>query len=166
MKRSLLRFALAAILPLAIAASAFPEAGNCTQKDASTRPDCPQAIAFFHRMQTELRNGNRQALAQLVHYPLRTAIGKKRASIGSPKQLLAHFNEIFDEGVRCEVLDATDQDVWGNWQGFTVGDGAIWFDGIIPKGTVPDTTAPDYRTKYPFRIIAVNNDSYYPCARR
>ena len=62
------------------------------------------------------------------------------------------------------MLGATEEDVWGKYSGFTINHGAIWFDGIIPHGEHPDPSAPDYWTKYPFKVIAINNNAYYPCA--
>jgi hypothetical protein len=101
----------------------------------------------------------------LVTYPVLTSINHKRLRIRNQQQLLAHFDDIFDGGVRCSILNATEKDVWGNWQGFTVGGGAVWFDGIIPRGERRDTNAPDYWTKYPFEIKTINNDAQYPCRR-
>jgi hypothetical protein len=101
----------------------------------------------------------------LVTYPVLTSINHKRLRIRNQQQLLAHFDDIFDGGVRCSILNATEKDVWGNWQGFTVGGGAVWFDGIIPRGERRDTNAPDYWTKYPFKIKTINNDAQYPCRR-
>ena len=34
--------------------------------------------------------------------------------------------------VRAAILKATADDVWGNYRGFMIGDGVIWFDGIVP----------------------------------
>jgi hypothetical protein len=154
---------LIAALPLVVALTALGQSGNCTRKDVSMRPDCPGAIAFFDRVHMALEHDDRQALASLINYPLRTSIDHKQTMVRNRQQFLAHFEEIFDKGVRCEVLSARENDVWGNWQGFMVGGGAIWFDGIIPRGKHPDPDAPDYWTKYPFKIKTINNDAYYPC---
>jgi hypothetical protein len=148
---------------IAIPAAALGQGGNCTQKDSSSRPDCPGAIAFFRNFQTALRANDSNAIAGMVAYPLLTTAHHKSVRIRNQQQLLAHFDEVFDSGVRCVVLGATEKDVWGNWQGFTIDGGAVWFDGIIPANEKPDTKAPDYWTKYPFKIKTVNNDSYYPC---
>ena len=131
--------------------------------DDSSRPDCPGAIAFFHRVQSALQSKDRQTIAAMVNYPVLTSVNHKQVRIRNQQQLLAHFDDIFDAGVRCSILNATEKDVWGNWQGFTVGGGAVWFDGIIPQGEHPDTKAPDYWTKYPFKIKTINNDAEYPC---
>jgi len=147
-----------------IAGSAVAQEGNCTQMDDSSRPDCPGAIAFFHRFQSALRGKDRHTIAAMVNYPVLTNISHRQVRIRDQQHLLAHFDEIFDAGVRCSILNATEKDVWGNWQGFTVGGGAVWFDGIIPQGEPPDPKAPDYWTKYRFKIKTINNDAEYPCA--
>ena len=52
----------------------------------------------------------------------------------------SRYDEIFDGGVRCAILSANRKSVWANWQGFTIGNGEIWFDGIIPQCEKPDPT--------------------------
>jgi hypothetical protein len=135
-----------AVAIASVAGSAVAQEGNCTQIDDSSRPDCPSAIAFFHRVQSALQKKDRQSIAAMVNYPVLTSVNHKRVRIRNQQQLLAHFDDVFDAGVRCSILNATEKDVWGNWQGFTVGEGAVWFDGIIPHGERPDTKATDYWT--------------------
>ncbi len=150
-------------LALALCAPAFgyaqsdkaqPE-GNCTHPDPSTRPDCPAAIAFLAKFQNALKRNDRDALAALVNYPL-LASPDKKIHIRSRAQLLASYDSIFNPQVRAAILKATADDVWGNYRGFMVGDGVIWFDAIIPPNAHPDPSAPDYWKKYPFKIITVN----------
>ena len=137
--------------------------GNCVQKDDSSRPDCPRALAFFREFQSELQSNNRRAVARMVAYPLLTTDHHRTVQITSGRGLLAHFDQIFNDRVRCLILHASEKDVWGNWQGFTLDSGAVWFDGILPLTEKADPTAPDYWTKYPFKIKTVNNGSEYPC---
>ena len=93
----------------------------------------------------------------MVHYPLRATLKGHNAHILNRNELLSHFDELFDDSVRSAVLKATDEDVWGNWQGFMIGRGTIWFDAIVPPGEKPDPKAADYWAKYPFKIITINN---------
>jgi hypothetical protein len=158
-----IRVVLLALLAASVAGSAVAQSGNCTQIDSSTRPDCPGALAFFRSLQSALQKNDRRTVASLVTYPVLTSLHHKRVRISNRTQLLAHFNDVFDDGVRCAILKATEKDVWGNWQGFTVGSGAVWFDSVIPPSEHPDTKAPDYWTKYPFKIKTINNDAHYPC---
>jgi len=148
---------LFALVVFSAICSGDTQPGNCILIDDSSRPDCAGAIAFFGRIQTALKNDDRQALASLIHYPLLTSLNRKKTRIHSRRELLSHFDDVFDIGVRCAISNATSKDVWGNWQGFTIGGGDVWFDEIIPPGENPDVKAPDYWTKYPFRIITINN---------
>jgi hypothetical protein len=150
-------------LALALCAPAFgyarshkaqPE-GNCTHPDPATRPDCPGAIAFLAKLQDTLKQNDREAVASLVNYPLLVSVGG-RTRIRSRAQFLANFDRVFNPQVRAAILKANADDVWGNYRGFMVGGGVIWFDGIIPRNDHPDVSAPDYWTKYPFKIITVN----------
>lgn len=130
------------------------QTGNCVQNDAA-RPDCPDAILFFQHVQTALRNNDRKTLASLISYPVLTSLNHKKVRIRSSRELLSHFDEIFDGGERCAILNATDADVWGNWQGFMIGRGAIWFDAVGPK--IEETE------ERQFRIITINNGSKRLC---
>lgn len=127
------------------------------------RPDCPRAVAFFNNLRAALVRNDRKAVAEMMEYPFLTSLNHKRVRISTPARLLQHFDEIFDKGVRCEIEGAIDEDVWGNWQGFTIKTGAIWFDDRIPPGEKIDPKSPAFWTKYSFKVVTVNNDSYHPC---
>ena len=142
---------------------AVTQTGNCVQSDTSSRADCPRALAFFRELRSALETDDRQAVAGMIAYPLLTTAHRKALRIRNERQLLAHFPQIFDHGVRCAILGATEKDVWGNWQGFTVDGGAVWFDAIIPATENADPKEPGFWTKYPFKIKTVNNASEYPC---
>lgn len=131
----------------------------------SQRPDYPRALLFFHHFRDALRQNDRKQIASLIKYPLLVQLHGKNVRIRSKAQLLAHFDGVFDSGVKCEVMSATDKEVWGNSHGFTVSSGAIWFDDFSPPGTNDDVHAPDFWTKGTFRVMTVNNGSNYPCKR-
>jgi hypothetical protein len=140
--------------PLTRAQQHAPQ-GNCTHPDPATRPDCPGAIAFLAKFQDALRSNNREAVASLVNYPLLVPdeAGKR---IRSRAQLLASFDRIFTPPIRNAILKGTPDDVWGNYRGFMIGSGVIWFDSIVPSNAHPNPSAPDYWKKYPFKVITVN----------
>ena len=74
----------------------------------------------------------------MVRYPLRSAYPDGTATVFKTKsQLLAEYDTVFTPGVRCAIQSATLSDVWGNWRGFTISAGAIWWDHDIPGGTCP-----------------------------
>lgn len=146
-------------LALALSSPAFGQAqsgkpvptGNCTHPDPSTRPDCPDAIAFLGKFQDALKRNDHEAVASLVNYPL-LATPDKKIHVRSRGQLLANYDSVFNPQVRAAILQATADDVWGNYRGFMVGRGVIWFDAVIPS----DNSVPADTTKYPFKVITVN----------
>jgi len=79
--------------------------------DSSTRPGCPGALTFFRSFRSALQKNDRLTVASLVSYPVLTSIRHKRVRIRNRTQLLAHFDDIFDGGVCCTILNATDKDV-------------------------------------------------------
>lgn len=129
--------------------------GNCVAKDVSSRPDCPQAIEFLVKLQEAVRSGAPQKVADLVDYPLKTSIAGKRTVIRSKKQFVKNYAQIFSAEIRCAVLSGKPDEVWGNYKGFMIADGAIWWDQILPTTPAPSST--DITAgKYPFKVIAVN----------
>jgi hypothetical protein len=163
-RRILCLLALLVALPsLAQRSAAQPAAeantdGNCTIKDASTRPECPQAIAFFDRLQKAVASGHRQQVAAMMHYPLRVRLNGKSAFLRAPRQLLANYDQVFDKGVQCTLAAATDRSVWGNANGFTFSSGALWWDAILPSAGTPSAG----ETNAPMKVITVNNRAPYP----
>jgi hypothetical protein len=140
-----------AVVLLAIPAKLFSAEGNCATGGKPARPDCTRAIAFLSEFQNAFRDDNRKKVAGLIEYPLLTSLRGKRVNVRSAAELLAHYDEIFDVGVRCAILGANAKSVWGNWQGFMIGNGEIWFDGIIPQGEKPDPNSPDFWKKISFQ---------------
>lgn len=149
---SFLRIALAigCLAGLALA----QDAGNCTSHDTSTRPDCSDATAFFEKFQAALKTGDKTQLASMVNYPLRVSRHGQRIIIRNQEQFLRSYSQLFTPAVICAVEAAKPSDVWGNYQGFMVAQGVIWWDQIIPASAKnPEATS----GKYPFKIIAVNS---------
>jgi len=152
--RCLLVLAIATV-PLARAQQQAPQ-GNCTHSGPATRPDFPDAIAFLAKFQDALKINDHEAVALLVNYPLLITGAAGRTRVRSRAQLLASFDGIFTLTVRNAILKATPDDVWGNYQGFMIGDGVIWFDGILPRNQAGHPSAPDDAAKHPFKLITVN----------
>lgn len=124
--------------------------GNCTHHDLATRSDCPAAIAFLAKLQDAFKSNDHAAVASLVSYPLLVTAGGKR-QVRSRAQLLAEFDHVFTASIRAAILNATDDDVWGNSHGFMIGRGAIWFDAVAPRNASPAAAA-----NAPMKLITVN----------
>ncbi len=135
------------------------DAGNCMARDASTRPDCPEAIAFLLKLQVAVNAGDKAQVASMVNYPLRAGLNGKNVQIRTRAQFLKDYPKLFTPQVICAITSARNSDVWGNYQGFMIGNGVIWWDQIVP--TIP----PSIKSRdvdsgnYPFKIITINNES-------
>jgi hypothetical protein len=131
------------------------ETGNCTTREAATRPDCPAAIDFFQRLQAAVNAGDKNKLASMLSYPMRAALHGKRVQIRNRQQFLEKYSQLFNPAVVCAIKSAKDSDVWGNYQGFMIGSGVIWWDAVIPSSVKNPQPASG---KYPFKIISLNNE--------
>ena len=134
------------------------QAGNCTAKDSSTRPDCPGAVAFFEKLQTAVKANKRAEVAAMIRYPIKIFVHGKPMELPNQETLLSHYDLAFNSSMLCAIGKASATQVWGNYQGFTFDSGEVWWDGIIPPGESPDISANDYWKKYPFKIITLNNE--------
>jgi hypothetical protein len=132
------------------------ETGNCTTREPATRPDCPGAIAFFQKLQAAVSAGDKTTLASMVSYPMRTAQNGKRVEIRTRQQFLQKYPRLFNPAVVCAIKSAKDSDVWGNYRGFMVGSGVIWWDAVIPASVKNPQSDPG---RYPFKIIAINSQN-------
>lgn len=123
-------------------------------------PDCDQAKVFFQKFQQAVNEDQRQEAASLVSYPLQVYRNGKATVLGNKTQLLAKYDSVFDPPTRCAIKSATADDVWGNWRGFTVAQGVIWWDRTIPKSASSAQLAD--MTKYPFGVFSVNHSGPLP----
>jgi hypothetical protein len=128
----------------------------CAQeKPACTLPDCDQAKAFFTKFQKAVDADQKQDVVAMVRYPLHSYRNGKATVFKTKAELLARYETVFTPGARCAIKTATLADVWGNWRGFTVGAGVIWWDRIIPTSTA--NVRPSDLSKYPFGVFSVNH---------
>jgi hypothetical protein len=125
------------------------------EKPECTLPDCDQAKDFFQHFQHAVDENQKQQVVTMVRYPLRSYLNGKATVYKSKAQLLAGYDTVFTPGVRCAIKTATLSDVWGNWRGFTISAGAIWWDRIIPNSA--SNVQPSDLSKYPFGVFGVNH---------
>ncbi len=91
----------------------------------------------------------------MIRYPLHSYRNGKATVFKTKTSLLAGYDSVFTDGVRCAIKTASLDDVWGNWRGFTISAGAIWWDRIIPNSA--GTPQPSDLSKYPFGVCGVNH---------
>lgn len=123
------------------------------EKTECTLPDCDQAKAFFSKFQKAIEANQKQEVVAMVRYLLHH--NDKATVFKTKSQLLTEYDRVFTSGVRCAIQSATLSDVWGNWRGFTINAGAIWWDRDIPDSAKNVQTSD--LSKYPFGVFRVNH---------
>jgi hypothetical protein len=140
---------------IAIVAAMLSCVAVASEKPTCTLPDCDQAKAFFTEFQKAIDADQRQEVVGMVRYPLHSYRNGKATVIKTKADLLANYDTVFSPGARCAITTATLDDVWGNWRGFTISAGAIWWDRIIPNSA--SSVQPSDLSKYPFGVFGVNH---------
>ncbi len=112
-------------------------------RDSWRAKDYERAVEFFKRLQVSVARNERPAVAGMIAYPLRVS-GEYR--VHNRTAFLRNYSRIFDESVRHAVQKQVPECLFGNYQGFMAGNGAVWFE---------------YSMDHPaFKVIAVNNESW------
>lgn len=137
------------ILSLFLVRACLAQSDDKACQGPYARPDCHRAVAFFVKFQTAFGHDDRNGVAAMVAYPLRVHLNGKTGFIRNKQQLLANYDKVFDPVMRCAVLSAKKEDVWGNWQGFTINEGAVWWE------------ASGMSDNAPFKLRTVNNGATY-----
>jgi len=143
-------------IALLVGVSALPAIARAQEKPECTIPDCDQAKAFFGKFQKAIAANQKQEVAAMVRYPLRSYRNGKATVFKTKAQLVAGYDTVFTPGVRCAIQSATLSDVWGNWRGFTISAGAIWWDRIIIPNSATNIETADL-SNYPFGVFSVNH---------
>jgi len=105
--------------------------------------DNPQAAKdFLETIREAAKTDDKAAIATLVRYPFTTyKMGEIQAQYDSSDELLADFDSVVTDGVWAEIEGARYEDIFVNYQGAMIGNGAVWFmnygDGIQIKAINP-----------------------------
>jgi hypothetical protein len=105
----------------------------------------------YHKFLTDLQHAvaarDRNQIAGMVSYPLKTRIAGTRVSLAKPQQFLAHFDELLPQKSLDAISAQTFAGLFANSQGVMIGSGEVWFSGVCKAH---DCNAP------PIMITAVN----------
>jgi hypothetical protein len=87
--------------------------------------DDAAVTTFLGKLQTALARDDQAAVVALVDSPLRVNFAKKPAEL-ERAAVQKRFAEIFTPNVRKAVAGAKADDLFVNWQGVMLGEGAVW----------------------------------------
>jgi hypothetical protein len=102
------------------------------------------------KLQTALLKNDRQAVANLVQFPLLNE--KPLAPIRNAREFLAHWDEFFD-ATNTPALIASDAEQYG-WRGIALLNGAVWFEKGKIRAINSQTAAYQKALQ-----VAINQDS-------
>ncbi|WP_042169524.1 hypothetical protein [Paenibacillus gorillae] len=121
--------AMAASNTAASKPSPAPAAAAVKQNNPYEVAGIDNAAAFskyFSKLQKEVKANKKEAVADLVSYPLRVNSGGKSIEIKNKKQFVAKYNQIFTDKVKKKLLAQKEDELFVNWKGVMVGDGEVW----------------------------------------
>jgi len=105
---------------------------------------------FFHRLQVDVRDGDKQDLSEIVSYPLKVRGDKSTLTVHSKDEFVRRYHEIITPDVRSVVLCQGFDDLFVNYQGMMIGRGTLWFGDVSSSESEKST----------LKIITINHDSY------
>ena len=87
-----------------------------------------EAKEFLEAMRIAAEKEDRVAIAALIHYPFKTyETGVVQAEYESPTAFLVDFDQIVTDDVLSAMQMASYEDLFVNYQGAMIGNGAVWF---------------------------------------
>ena len=122
MRRQISKYSLVLFLALPFSQSSY--AKTATPPDTEQNAPYVKDYAAAKKLQMALRKNDRQAVANLVQFPLLNE--KPLASVRNAHEFLARWDEFFD-ATNTAALLAADAEQYG-WRGIALLNGTVWFE--------------------------------------
>ena len=120
-------FSLVALLSCSITFSSLPTLSP--EKQCQTNGIAYQAAkTFVKNFQSALKKHDVDKISKMMHYPLRINAKNGTSYIKNKKAFSQKFNTIFTKRMQAQLLQATTTNIFCNYQGAMISDGAIWFN--------------------------------------
>jgi hypothetical protein len=87
------------------------------------------AHANAHTFWAGVKNGDKQAVASVIDYPLRAQIKGKQTQLRNAKEFIANYDAIFTPAFRLAVVESEPDAMSSSWRGIMLGErGEVWLD--------------------------------------
>ena len=107
--------------------------GNLREEAANT---VVAITSFLGELQDAVKKDNREIVAKLISYPLLVSMPSGKLHVRSEEEFLGSYRKIFPEKLIRLLLEQKAECISRvGAQGFTIGNGQIWFD-VFPDGKV------------------------------
>jgi hypothetical protein len=90
-----------------------------------------EVINFICELKTAFTNNDKQTISGMVDYPFCVHVGDTMKKIGTRKEFLENFDNIFNKRVRTVLENFSYESVFSTWQGVSFGRGEIWISQSI-----------------------------------
>ncbi len=104
-------------------------------------------LKFLQDLQRAVAAHNRDQIAAMISYPLKTHIAGRAVELSNPRHFLAHFDELLPRSSLDAITAQTAAGLFANSHGVMIGSGEVWFTAVCAAA---NCSAP------PVLIIALN----------
>ena len=101
--------------------------------DVAGAPNDSMVFAFLHTLQVAVVANDSQAVARLIHYPLRINDSLHTTWIRNPRQFQRLYRSILTPPIRAAILAQIGDSLFANWQGVMIGRGQVWMNFSCPE---------------------------------
>ena len=98
--------------------------------------------AFARNIKLYVKDNKKQALAELVEYPINVTVNNSKVSIDDAKEFEQNYDKIFKADFKERISNCYSKYLFSNYMGIMLGNGEVWFGNVDDKR---------------LRIIAINN---------
>ena len=84
----------------------------------------------IHAFQQAVANGDRQAVAALVEYPISVSIDGKPSKVKDAQAFVAAYDKIMSQAIAKAIIGQEYADLFVNDQGVMFGSGEAWISGV------------------------------------
>jgi hypothetical protein len=113
-----------------------------------------EAEHFLQQLQQAVRQDDRAAVAALADYPIRAAAGDNTLTLKDAADFVAHYPAFMTPALVGLIEQARLDDLFANYQGAMIGNGALWFGPVCKKDGEPQALAACKQP--PIRLITIN----------
>jgi hypothetical protein len=121
---------------------------------ASAGLTAPEARAFFERLKRAVATRNKRALASMAHFPLAVAVGNDTVTLADASAFEQRYADFMTPPLIALVGRTTFDDLFANYQGVMIGNGAVWFGPVCELNGEPQPL--DSCKNAPIRLLRIN----------
>ncbi|WP_462321278.1 hypothetical protein [Halochromatium sp.] len=114
----------------------------------------PETRSFLDRLEHAVAQDDREAVAAMSDYPITVAAGKEILTLDSPSRFAARYPDFMTHPLRQLIAEARLENLFANYQGAMLGNGALWFGPVCKQEAEPQNL--DACPNPPVLLIRIN----------